>query len=94
MQKGRVGREEGEEAKMSLRGGREAVLTIGLPGNATTRHDSSARTHAGGRWHQGRASPLAKVALVTSPVSGGGTVLGTPCRHLRCLRTQVWPAKI
>jgi hypothetical protein len=49
MQKGRVGREEGEEAKMSLRGGREAVLTIGLPGNATTRHDSSARTHAGGR---------------------------------------------
>lgn len=57
MQKGRVGREEGEEAKMCLRGGREAVLTIGLPGNATTRQQ---RTHAGGRWHQGRASPSCK----------------------------------
>ena len=78
---------------MFLRGGREAVLTIGLPGNATTRHDSSARTRVEGGTKAGR-HPLAKVALVTSPVSGGGTVLGTPCRHLGCLRTQVWPAKI
>jgi hypothetical protein len=34
------------------------VLTIGLPGNATTRQQQ--RTHAGGRWHQGRASPSRK----------------------------------
>jgi hypothetical protein len=54
MQKGRVGREEGEEAKMSLRGGREAVLTIGLPGNATTRHDSSACTRVEGGTKAGR----------------------------------------
>lgn len=56
---------------MFLRGGQEAVLTIGLPSN-----DSSARTRLGGATKQ--ASPQAKVAFVTSPVSGGGTVQRTP----------------
>ena len=52
---------------MFLRGGQEAVLTIGC--RATT--SSSARTRLGGGTKQ-QASPSAMVAFVTSPVSGGG----------------------
>jgi hypothetical protein len=43
MQKGRVGREEGEEGQMCLRGGQEAVLTIGAA------RQRQQRTHAVGR---------------------------------------------